>query len=242
MSQNTGPGYGQTPSGQPYGQPPQPATQPYGQPQPATQPYGQPQQGAQPYGQPPQQGTQPYGQPPQTQPYGQPPQTQPYGQPPQQAQPYSYPSQQAPTQPYGQPVQGFAPTPSHAYGATAAPVKRSPLLGIIALAIVVISGFVLSFYLYKVGVVIGPYAVNGSVDTTTQPQLMQDVANQLGGLLPTLGGASIFVGLVGWILGIVATATKRGRAAGIFTIILGILAPIIAVVLLFVAFTSHMPS
>ena len=223
MSQNPGPGYGQTPPpGQPYGQPPQPATQPYGQP--------------------PLQGTQPYGQPPQTQPYGQPPQTQPYGQPPQQAQPYSYPSQQAPTQPYGQPVQGFAPTPSHAYGATAAPVKRSPLLGIIALAIVVISGFVLSFYLYKVGVVIGPYAVNGSVDTTTQPQLMQDVANQLGGLLPTLGGASIFVGLVGWILGIVATATKRGRAAGIFTIILGILAPIIAVVLLFVAFTSHMPS
>ena len=212
MSQNPGPGYGQaSPPDQPYGYPPQQAP------------------------------TQPYGQQPQTQPYGQPPQTQPYGQPPQQApaQPYAYPAQQAPTQPYGQPVQGFSPTPMGAYGATAAPVKKSPVLGLIALALVVICGLILTFYLYRLGAVAGPYAVNGTLDTSTQPQLVQDVANQLG-VLSVLGSTSGFVGLIGWILGIVATATKRGRGFGVMAIILGILAPIIAVVALFVALAPYL--
>jgi hypothetical protein len=236
MSQNPGPGYGQTPPpGQPYGYPPQ---------QPATQPYGQPPQQApsQPYGQPPQQGpNQPYGQQPQQapNPYGQ--ANQPYGQPPQGPnQPYGYPAQQAPTQPYGQPVQGFAPTPMGAYGATAAPVKRSPVLGMLALAIVAICGVVLTLYMYRIGVVAGPYAMDGTLDTSTQPELVQDVMSQLGGVLPTLGGASIFVGLVGWILGIVAVATRRGRAFGVMAIILGILAPIIAVAALFVALAPYL--
>jgi hypothetical protein len=229
MSQNPGPGYGQTPPpDQPYGYPPQQAPQPYGQP---------PQQpGAQPYGQPPQQpATQPYGQPPQQ------PGTQPYGQQPQQmpAQPYGYPPQQPPTQPYGQPVQGFAPTPSGAYGATAAPVKKSPVLGMIALAIVVICGVVLSLYVWRVGSVAGPYAVNGALDTSTQPQLMQDVVSQLGAWV-TLGSISGIAGFIGWILGIVAVATKRGRAFGVMAIILGILAPIIAAVVFFVTIAPYL--
>jgi hypothetical protein len=216
MSQNPGPGYGQTPPpGQPYGYPPQ---------QPATQPYGQPQQPA----------TQSYGQPPQ--------QAQPYAYPPQQApaQPYGYPAQQAPAQPYGQPVQGFAPTPTDAYGATAAPTKKSPILGVLALAIVVISGVVLTLYLQKIGAVAGPYAVNGTLDTTTQPQLVADVTSQLGGILPMLGGASIFTGLIGWILGIVAAASKRGRGFGVMAIVLGVLAPIIAVIVLVVTLMPYL--
>ncbi len=218
MSQNPGPGYGQTPPPDPrYGYPPQqPATQPYGQPQqPGTQPYGQPPQQAQPYDYPSQQ-----------------PPTQPYGQP---AQQYGQPTQQ-----YGQPVQGFAAAPMDAYGATAAPVKKSPFLGIIALALVVVCGAILTFYLYRLGAVAGPYAVNGTLDTTTQPQLVQDVMNQLGGVLATLGGASGFVGFVGWILGIVATVTKRGRAFGVMAIILGILAPIIAFIALFLALAPYL--
>ena len=223
MSQNPGSGYGQTPPpDQPYGYPPQQAP---------GQPYGQPPQ-TQPYGQPPQPATQPYAQPA----------TQPYGSPPQKpAQPYPYPNQQSPAQPYGQPVQGFAPTPSGAYG-TAAPAKRSPILGIVSLAIVVISGVILTVYLYKIGMVAGPYAVNGALDTSTQPQLVQDVMNQLGGILAALGNASGAVGFAGWIMAIVATATKRGRAFGVTAIILGVLAPIIAVVALFVALAPYMHS
>lgn len=236
MSQNPGSGYGQTPPpDQGYGYPPQqPGTQPYGQPpQPATQPYGQPPQQAQPYGQPPQQH-QPFGQPPQ-------PAAQPYGQQPQQAQPYTYPAQQAPSQPYGQPTQGFAPTQMDAYGATAVPVKKSSALGAIALAIVVVCGVLFTFYLYRMGAVLGPYAVNGSIDTTTQPQLVQDVSTQLG-VLSVLGNASAFVGFVGWILGIVATATKRGRGAGVMAIILGILAPIIAFVVMIITLLPYLQS
>ena len=198
MSQNPGPGYGQTPPpGQPYGFPPQQApNQPYGQPQQAPNPYGQ---ANQPYGQqPPQAPTQPYGQ-----------------QPP-----------QAPNQPYGQPQQGFIPTsPTGAYGTP--PAKRSPILGIIALAVVVICAVVLSMYLWQVGGIAGQVAVNGTIDTSNQAELQALILSQLGGW-SAIGGLSGFLGLVGWIIGIVAVATKRGRAFGVVTIILGVLAPFVA--------------
>lgn len=225
MSQNPGPGYGQaSPPDQPYGYPPQ---------QPQTQPYGQPQ-------------TQPYGQQPQTQPYGQPPQqapTQPYAYPAQQMppQPYAYPPQQAPTQAYGQPVQGFAPTPTGAYGSTPiTPAKRSPLLGTIALAVVVICGIVLSYCLWRVGGLVGSLAVNGTIDTSNQTQLQQAVVSELGGAWALLVNASALLGFAGWIMGIVAVATKRGRGLGVVTIILGVLAPIIAFIAMIVAIAPYL--
>ena len=203
MSQNPGPQYGQTPPpGQPYGYPPQ---------QPATQPYGQP---------PQQMPTQPYGQPPQQAP------SQPYAYPTQQGpnQPYGQP-QQAPN-PYGQPQRGFVPTSSAgAYGTP--PVKRSPILGIIALAVVVICAVVLSMYLWQVGGIAGQVAVNGTIDTSNSAELQALVLSQLGGW-SLIGSLSAFLGFVGWIIGIVAVATKRGRAFGVVTIILGVLAPFVA--------------
>ena len=203
MSQNPGPQYGQTPPpGQPYGYPPQ---------QPATQPYGQP---------PQQMPTQPYGQPPQQAP------SQPYAYPTQQGpnQPYGQP-QQAPN-PYGQPQRGFVPTsPTGAYGTP--PAKRSPILGIIALAVVVICAVVLSMYLWQVGGIAGQVAVNGTIDTSNSAELQALVLSQLGGW-SLIGSLSAFLGFVGWIIGIVAVATKRGRAFGVVTIILGVLAPFVA--------------
>src|SRR5664279_1808506 len=207
MSQNPGPGYGQTPPpGQPYGFPPQQGpNQPYGQPQQAPNPYGQ---ANQPYGQPPQGPNQPYGQPPQGP-------NQPYGQP-----------QQAPNQPYGQPQRGFVPTsPTGAYGTP--PAKRSPILGIIALLVVLICGVVLSMYLWQVGGIAGQVAVNGTIDTSNSAELQALVLSQLGGW-SLIGSLSAFLGFVGWIIGIVAVATKRGRAFGVVTIILGVLAPFVA--------------
>ena len=203
MSQNPGPQYGQTPPPwQPSGYPPQ---------QPATQPYGQP---------PQQMPTQPYGQPPQQAP------SQPYAYPTQQGpnQPYGQP-QQAPN-PYGQPQRGFVPTsPTGAYGTP--PAKRSPILGIIALAVVVICAVVLSMYLWQVGGIAGQVAVNGTIDTSNQAELQALVLSQLGGW-SLIGSLSAFLGFVGWIIGIVAVATKRGRAFGVVTIVLGVLAPFIA--------------
>ena len=197
MSQNPGPGYGQTPPpGQPYGFPPQQAP---------NQPYGQPQQAPNPYGQ----ANQPYGQ-----------------QPP-----------QAPNQPYGQPQQGFVPTsPTGAYGTP--PAKRSPILGIIALAVVVICAVVLSMYLWQVGGIAGQVAVNGTIDTSNSAELQALVLSQLGGW-SLIGSLSAFLGFVGWIIGIVAVATKRGRAFGVVTIILGVLAPFVALGALVAAMAAN---
>jgi len=228
MSQNPGPGYGQTPSpGQPYGYPPQQGpNQPYGQPQQAPNPYGQPNQ---PYGQPPQGPNQPYGQPPQApnQPYGQPQQApnQPYGQP------------QPPVNPYGQPQQGFVPT-AGAYGTP--PAKRSPILGIIALLVVLICGVVLSVSLFRMGGLLGQLAVNGTVEISSQTQLQEAVLSQLGGIWTLLVYGSGLLGFVGWIVGIVAVATKRGRAFGVVTIILGVIAPIAAFAAMFAAMAPYL--
>ena len=217
MSQNPGPGYGQTPPpGQPYGYPPQQGPNPpYGQPQQAPNPYGQPQQGPNPYGQ----ANQPYGQPPQAP-------NQPYGQP------------QPPANPYGQPQQGFVPT-AGAYG-TAPPAKRSPILGFLALAVVLICGVVLSVSLWRMGGLLGQLAVNGTVEITSQTQLQGAVLSQLGGIWTLLVYGSGLLGFVGWIVGIVAVATKRGRAFGVVTIILGVLAPIAAFAAMFAAMAPYL--
>ncbi|HEY8663661.1 MAG TPA: hypothetical protein VIL68_08590 [Propionibacteriaceae bacterium] len=207
MSQNPGPGYGQTPSpGQPYGYPPQQGpNQPYGQPQQAPNPYGQ---ANQPYGQPPQGPNQPYGQPP-----------------------------QGPNQPFGQPQQGFVPT-AGAYGTP--PAKRSPILGIIALLVVLICGVVLSMSLFRMGGLLGQLAVNGTVEISSQTQLQEEVLSQLGGIWTLLVYGSGLLGFVGWIVGIVAVATKRGRAFGVVTIILGVIAPIAAFAAMFAAMAPYL--
>ena len=200
-----------------YGQTPPPG-QPYGYPpqQGPNQPYGQPQQAPNPYGQ----ANQPYGQPPQGP-------NQPYGQPP-----------QAPN-PYGQPQRGFVPTsPTGAYGTP--PAKRSPILGIIALLVVLICGVVLSVGLFRMGGLLGQLAVNGTVEISSQTQLQEAVLSQLGGIWTLLVYGSGLLGFVGWIIGIVAVATKRGRAFGVVTIILGVLAPIAACVAMFAAMMPYL--
>ena len=211
MSQNPGPGYGQTPPpGQPYGYPPQQAP---------NQQYGQPQQGPNPYGQ----ANQPYGQPPQAP-------NQPYGQQP-----------QPPANPYGQPQQGFVPAPATgAYGAAPTrPAKRSPILGFLGLAVVVICAIILSASLWRMGGMIGQLAVNGTIDTTDATAVQAAVLSELGGIWTLLVYGSGLLGFVGWILGIVATATNRGRALGVVTIILGVLAPFVAIGALVMAIAPY---
>ncbi|MBI4900519.1 MAG: hypothetical protein HY829_08590 [Actinobacteria bacterium] len=225
MSQNQAPGnaWGPTPAQpspyptQPYGQPDSP---PYGQP--VQQPYGQPVQ--QPYGQPVQQ---PYGQPVQP-PYAQ-PTAQPYGQP--GGQPYSFPAQQQPNQPgpYGE-MQPYAQGAGLAPGYTPAQTeKRSPVLGTAALVLVMVCGVVLSWAMWRLGGLVGPMAVDGSVDLSSQTQVQQALLRQLGGTWSVLLNGSLVLGFAGWVMGIVATATKRGRALGVTAIVLGVLAPFAAI-------------
>ena len=44
----------------------------------------------------------------------------------------------------------------------------------------------------------------------------------------------------GWVTGIVAAASKRGRAYGVWAIILGVLAPIIGVVMMIAAMAPYL--
>ncbi len=207
----------QNPYQSPYGQP----TAPYGQPDQPTQaypaqPYGQPSQPTQPYGQP----TQVYGQP--TQAYGQP--NQPYAAPAQQPQ-YAYPQQayaQGQVAPYAQPR----------------PAVRSPLLGMIALGGVVICGVVFSWLMWRMGAVIGPIAVS-SGGNLSQDELTQLLLNQLGASGAAALNVAAYGGIGFWIAGIVATATRRGRAYGVWSIILGILAPIIGIVMMVAALMPY---
>lgn len=214
-------------SQQPYGQPAAPAPQ-YGAPQP---PYGNqnPYASQDPYGQNPYAGApSPYGAPAPTQaPYGA-QQPNPYGAP----NPYAA---QNPNSGYGQPV---APNP-YAYapaaaGAGAVPARRSSLLGIIALVVVAVCGVAGIALSYQFGhayaLVAAQLGISTQGPTPSTAELQNDprfaafVTTQMGVIQGIM--AVCVAGLVGWVLAIVATATRRGRAFGIIGIILGIAAPI----------------
>lgn len=205
-----------------FGQPPTPnPTQP-------APPYGAP---AQSYGQP----AQPYGAPPA------PPPPQAYGQP---TPGYGYPA--APAQ-YGygqQPQWGQAayPAPVAGYGYDAKP--RSSALGLISLLLVLGCGLGLSVVLWQMGAAIGPLLTTLPADST-QAEIQAQLQSEM---LATMGSARVAAlnlcglgGLVGWILGIVATATKRGRAFGVWAIIIGIFAPFIAFGFMFAALSAYLP-
>ena len=208
------PSQGQEHPQQPYG-PPQQYGQPYPQPGYGQQPqaYGQPQRPPQPYGQP----AQPYGQqqPPQ---YGQQP-PQGYGQQPQQ---YGQP------QPYGQPPQGYAPVPyqQSAYGAPVKKAAKSPIVGMVAFGVVMVCLVLVSLAAHPIGTVYSDLVIaTGStqVDATTLNEMLlervpvQAMMLQIGSTL----------GFAGWVTGIVAAVSGRGRMWGVLAIVVGTLAPFI---------------
>ena len=49
----------------------------------------------------------------------------------------------------------------------------------------------------------------------------------------------MFGGIAGWVTGIVATATRRGRSYGVWSIILGVLAPFIGILALVLALMPY---
>ena len=144
-------------------------------------------------------------------------------------------------QQYGQPAY---PTPQQAYnggqmqpyGQVAQP--RSPLLGMIALGGVVICGVVFSWLMWRMGAVIGPIAVS-SGGNLSQDEMTQLLLNQLGASGAAALNVAAYGGIGFWIAGIVATATRRGRAYGVWSIILGILAPIIGIVMMVAALMPY---
>ena len=229
-------GQGQQPPQQGY-TPPQQYGQQYPQPgygQPA-QPYGQPQQG---YGQQyPQPG---YGQQP---PYGQP--TQSYGQQPyrQQPQPSAYAPQPQPrpqsqqdnpyqithyAAQYGTAANQQQPVAYQqaAYAAPAATTRKSPVLGMIAFGVVLVCLVLVSLASQPIGEVFSSLVLatgSSDIDQTTLTQLLMEQA-PLQVMMMNIGTT---LGFAGWITGIVAAVTGRGRMWGVLAIVVGTLAPFI---------------
>jgi hypothetical protein len=146
------------------------------------------------------------------------PQSQPYppSQPYPQAQPY------APAQPYPQGYPTAQPYPVAGYAAgPAAPVQRSGALGTIALLIMVLATAGSVIGVAMMADVINQVALAGGSSSYDEQMLQQKLG--FPGLIVNVAG---LIGFATWVVAIVATATNRGRVAGIIGIILGVLAPV----------------
>ena len=144
-------------------------------------------------------------------------------------------------QPYGQPAY---PTPQQAYnggqmqpyGQVAQP--RSPLLGMIALGVVVVCTVVFAWLFWRMGQQLGPFLA-GAGGTLSEDELATVLQQQLGAPGVLTLQLAMFGGIAGWVTGIVATATRRGRSYGVWSIILGVLAPFIGILALVLALMPY---
>ena len=203
--------YSQPPQGQ-YGQPPQDG--PYAQ-QP---PYGQPGYGQQPYAQQPFPGQQ----------YQQPYPPQPYqGQQPYPPQPYQGQQQ------YPQPYPGQQQYPPYATQPAAAAPDGNPRLGFIALVLVGVSLLIVTVAAYVIGGAVGELVVQIGLDASgdlspTDPRMIA-VADKVQ---PWMSASTIatFAGIGGWVTGLIAYSRRQGRRFALWSIILGIAAPILAII------------
>lgn len=112
---------------------------------------------------------------------------------------------------YGQPARSTGDP------ASAGPAKTSPRLGAVGLVLVGIGLVVAIAALF-----LSPIIVVNHVSSTSNSmdQLGASILTELG--IPILMMVSGLVGLAGWIVGIVATVTNRGRAFGVAAIITGV--------------------
>jgi hypothetical protein len=213
MSQNPGQYPGQQPWGGAQQPDPQPAPDQGGQPGYGTQPgyASQPPYGTSPtYPAQPGYGTQP-GYAPQPHQYpGQPV----YGQPA-----YGQPTYGQPV--YGQPAQQFVAAPYQPASAATGP--RNPVLGFIALGVVVLATLASLAGGWRMLADMQPFLA-GSIYTGSTDSEAVRVA--ITGPITAIVTAAT-VGFAGWIAGIVAAATNRGRVAGILAIVVGVIAPFV---------------
>lgn len=145
--------------------------------------------------------------------------SQPYDPYQQQPQQQGYP----PHQPYPQYGQGmYAPVPQ----------QKPGTLGAVGVGLVGVSGLVLLVLAWMIGSDMGELFIDiarqgGQVSEETiaaDPRFEQYIATSM--VQWTVVQLVCLAGFVGWIISIVATATRRGRGAGIWGIVLGIISPI----------------
>lgn len=189
--------------------------------------------------------TDPYGSP-QPQPWGTPSNQPPTpaaaqpGYPGAPAAPQGYPGPVAPQPGYpgaaapGQYPPAYAPQPFQPAGygyppaayAPAAPEKRSPVLGIIGLAVTALATVGSVVAAIPVGEVLAHIVAFAGTTNIGPEDVPPDLVAQINGPMSALVSLA-GLGFVGWIIGIIAAATGRGRTWGVLAIVLGIVAPFI---------------
>jgi hypothetical protein len=111
------------------------------------------------------------------------------------------------------------------------PIKKSPTLGVVGLALVVLAGIgtliaMLKLMAAYVAIMVQTYGPNMSNWNTSNPRFTE-------AQIATLNSPTLFVvlaglvGLSGLVVSIVATATNRGRIFGILGIIFGVVLPFV---------------
>ena len=177
--------------------------------------------------------------------YNQNPYGSPYGAP--QTPPPDYGNPQygpTPDQAYGNPQYGSAPEPANGnpqYGGGYAPVgmsptpvktAKSPVLGIIGTVSAVLCAVIGGVLFYQLAAVMyntyGPSIFSGGSVILDPYSLPADAMATLTGSMIGLIILSV-IGIVGWILSIVATVTNRGRVFGAIGLIAGIILPIVSI-------------
>ncbi|WP_431280014.1 hypothetical protein [Leifsonia poae] len=190
---------------------------------------------------PPPENSQPV--PPVTPPpsYQQPAYQQPAYQQPVYQQPGAYPAAQAYVQPYAGVPAGYP-----GYGAGYAAAPKSKVLGVVAMygAIVVLVLSVIASIV--VGNSVGPIADRSSTGFSYSTSTMTaEQAAAFGGtallILAQLAGGTV-IGLWALIQGIIAAATKRGRAYGVIAIVVAAAAPIISFIVYIAAIAASTPA
>ncbi len=142
--------------------------------------------------------------------------------------PYGYPQQPgygAP-QPYYQAPQGYgAPSP---YAGAMPPQKeaKNPLLGRIALALVLVALAAAVFYTGPIATVLSQMIVSTGSTSLDGNVLGDALMSSAGGSVGVLNLA-ITVGTVAMIAGLVAGISGRGRASGWIAFVVGLLSPVI---------------
>lgn len=159
--------------------------------------------------------------------------------PPAQQNPYQIPNYaaqypQAPQAPQaGYPGQPAYPQPYPVQGVLPGKGPKSPVLGIVSFSVVLLTVVISSVALAQLMEPLANAIIAAGTTQIDEEVLRDSVQAQIMANYPlqtmALNLASP-LGFAGWIAGIVATATNRGRMWGVFTIILGVLAPVILVV------------
>lgn len=158
--------------------------------------------------------------------------------PPNTAVPQDVPA--APFYPPGYAAPGYAntlPPAQNPYAQAIAPTtKRSPMLGIMSLALAMISALIPAIMIAIAFINVARYLTNTTIDTVVRFIAGEFNTVDLSILAPVRGWillgeisfwAGTIIGLWALIQGIIATVTGRGRAVGIAAIVVAVAAPFI---------------